>query len=605
VTLALPPLHLKYRKKSGYPIGEDEHWYFVSGKTVFYVRDGDYCALVGADPNTFELLDPPIARDAKRVWVWGDEIKGANGASFAWIDQPNTRWTDGRNTYDTDTKLDPSASSETVVGIGGVAGHDLTLTRNGYYLDGVLIDGWTPETHRAGPLGFIEAESYLYSHSSLEGGSVLVWTKSYNDVPLAAYIHDTSLDCWRLSEPVPPASMLLTMPIGPLITREEFNTILECWPDEDQHADWSLRFETPTIDVVIWPIARSISVKGDVECSFIQPSGDRPTESVYPARTPGVCAAIRSAVDLILSECPPLSFKTLEELIARIPKEHSSYSFASDNPAMIEGRFNIIIQDGSHGQRGVWIDTLRGGVILRMAVSVEDNGFLSPACFSGPISLWEQVDDEGFEPAAFSAERRGIWRAIVDEVVRDAPVQRAATRKGATRAKTKEPWAEPSVWRDALVGLLALLAPSLVKSKAKQIAKALSRAADAGEQDGAWEALMDALESQGLLQTFDKQELLEAVERCVDFASAAGIKGRYALSGHAPAKSFYDIAEDFERWLQPQGFCLLWPSGTFRSSGDDHFPAVIVRVSHTDQIIEVAEALGDGRGFTQTLTGSR
>jgi len=122
-------------------------------------------------------------------------------------------------------------------------------------------------------------------------------------------------------------------------------------------------------------------------------------------------------------------------------------------------------------------------------------------------------------------------------------------------------------------------------------------------EDAAWEALLDGLEEHGLLITFDKQDLVQAVVLCQAMASAAGLAGSCDLSDQSPGHSFLDIAIDFERWLEPRGSRLLWPRGSWRSSGDDHYPAAIVQAGSIDAVVQAAEGLGGGRAFAPTWSG--
>ena len=569
----------------------------LCGPRVFALADSGYQWLKGADADSFEMLGSGLARDSKGIWYHGERIAGANAAGFTWIDRYSRRWTDGAGQYfELGHRLEPRRGAAELVQLP-VANTMLEVIDREYWLEGIRIEGWHADRQRPGALGCIEDDNYLYSCFSMSAGGVFVWTREYADFPLLACVHDRDRNCWHAAQPVPRAETLATMPRGLLMTREEFDTLFDGLPRGEDYAQVSTTLTEPEVAMTRWRDSRSLNIRGAVSYD-LNWTDDYCLETVEPARTPAFCLAVRRALDLFLESMAPLPFADFKAALARVPAKVGIRSFDLD-PLPDGARTQIIVQTGSEMPKGVWIDSLRDGSILRMAVWLEDTGFLGTECHSGPEILWAQTNNDGFTSERWTAERRAIFRACVRVLLTQFPSSKSARAPRAART-------EPSLtqWcRDSLPQLVGFLVPQLPARKRQSLVKDVRAAADGEEESAAalvWEALLDVLEQQQLLVTFDKQQLLEAVELCRTLATAAGLAGRYEISGTARADSFLDIARDFERWLEPLGHELRWPQGSLRSSGDDLFPTVIVQAVQGQDIDDTLAPLGGGRRFAPT-----
>ena len=156
--------------------------------------------------------------------------------------------------------------------------------------------------------------------------------------------------------------------------------------------------------------------------------------------------------------------------------------------------------------------------------------------------------------------------------------------------------------RETLPGLIEELMPEEGKAARTRIVKTIRDAAGTDDDDAArltFEALLDALELQGLLVTLDKQQLRQALEDCQRVAKLRGVSEDYAMRPTVRGENVLEIASDFAQWLEPRGYQLLWVRGSVRSAGDDEFPFVFVPAVSETSICEAVAALGAGCLFSR------
>ncbi len=628
-TLRLPPFSpLSVVDREAQPDEHNHCRYALSGDKVFYVDGESYKALDGADPASFELLGFGVARDASSVWASGVHMAGARPGRFAWVSALHRRWTDGANVYEYGERLTPERASATLIELPAL--HS-TLEVNGddYRFEGALIEGWHRSMHRLAPLGCIEDDEHYYTCYSVEGGGILVWTREYSDYPLLHYRRDGEQQRWLPTGPVPPAERLKSIPSGLLMTREEFDTLFDCLPRGAEFGTVESSYESPSIVMTRWRDARSMNIRGDVEYG-LHWQKEIQTEHIRPIRTPAVCDAIREALDVVLNFTAPLSMATLNQLMARVTSKDGFEGFAIDAGGA-NGKTFLLVQSAKTLLRGAWVDSMRGEQVARIGVWIDDNGFLGAEFLLGPATAWGEGSNEGFVPAPSTAQWRADYRRRVAAFLKQVADPQAGkkgrsgkTGKGGkaagsaadTAASLAEAQFATLAWcADMLPGLLSLLAPRLKKADVKQVIAAVRTGVETSAQGektaeavelsdlaeaAAWETVLDELERRELLITFDKQELVQAVSLCNALAVAAGIDREFTISDRVRGDSFLEIAQDFERWLEPAGWCLLWPQGSWRSSGDDYFPAVIAAADAVEDIVNAARALGERCSFTVT-----
>ena len=605
-TLRAAPVSIAATNEGGWQDDASRHrHYAISGDAVFNVASESFLALADADATTFERLGRSMARDAHRVWCSGEPVAGARAAGFAWIDAAGRRWTDGVDVYDDDTRLSSERAAIRTVDVPLSRGR-LERVGDGFRFEGAVVDGWHVDTHRVGALGCVEDASCFYSLSNGEGGSVLAWTRGYEDHPLLHYELDVTAECWRPAGPMPSIEQLRRMPTGQLLTGEELDTLLDCLPRGEAFEWTQSTYEVPAVVLRRWRDSRTLELLGSVRYHVMMWLDEAPTETIRPMRTPGLCVAIREAFDTILDTASPVSEETLHRALSRLDGGRTTQTFAVDID-VDGGRASVLLEGGPDRPDGMSIEWKAGREVLRVGVRIGEGGFLAAEFLSRPASIWGAWSGKGFSAARSTAEVRAGVRRCVQAFLDRVPA--AAAPRDLERHDTAASVA--SAWcRDTLPGLVAMLVPRIDESEASRFvsrvrAAVAAAAKDESEsaEDAAWEALLDGLEEHDLLVTFDKQDLVQAVALCQTMASAAGLAGAYALSDRAPGDSFLDIAIDFERWLEPAGWRLLWPRASLRSSGDDHFPAVIVGTGSVGDVVLAAEALGGSRTFDATWSG--
>lgn len=552
-----------------------------------------------ADANSAELLNVELLRDKNHILYFGELVNGAKAMGFAWLDMNERHWTDGLNQYKGADLFDQKVRFFPEVD------RDLSLSGNEYFLDGKKIEGWSSLSHQQSNIHCIEDSQYYYTCFTHSNGAILVWPKTYSNHALAHYKLDKNSDTWSLVGAVPLVASLDAIPQGTIITREEFDTLFDSINPSAGYEDIESVFTEPDFVVTRWRDARSLNIKGDVNYGAMWYGDMECNETVTPTRTPAIYQQIRVAINRMLNYESPISFATLNDLVERLPTETNVYVFSLKNKVNgIEIEANMDVQSGVDSVRGVWIDAKINEQVLRMMVT-EENDFLSGMCYTGPLSVFKQLDYDGFEAEGWTAERRILFRQLIAEFLENVPAVRVSKGK-----KPFEPqWANPCI-----AGIVDLIAPQLNKAKRKQLVNTILDACNAevpehltiaggdyATPEGvAWETLLEVLESEELLVTFDKDNPFAAVGLCNQLAGTVGFKDEYEPSEDENGESFYTIARDFDRWLAPQGYCLIWPQNSLSTSGDDCFPAVIAPTDKLGAINEQLAALGGYRRFLYT-----
>ena len=404
--------------------------YFLDKDGVYELHGTELLVEEGFDSQTFSVLahgDNVYLRDAHRAALARGEglpcieLEGAVGSDFTGIPgHPHVTdgkhiWLAGKRCRKLEGKPLPQPSGEARGAKKSAepmdTGHEPRIVKGRWTLQGAVIEGWQPDRPRTSAIGGFEDDLYRYSCFTGEGGGILVWTREYADFPLLSYELDEARKVWRPPGPVPAATALSDMPRGPLLTDEEHETLFACIPRGEAHELVQMTFEEPAMEVTRWRDSRSFSVRGAVNYGYMRFDAEI-NESIAPIRTPAACVAIRRALDVIMDSIAPLPYPDFKAALTRVPVKQSLAAFDLD-PARAGGRTQVIVQSGKDVQRGIWVDTVREGRILRMSVQEEQNGLLATECWTGPEQRWEQTDNEGFERAHWQVERRRLFRECI------------------------------------------------------------------------------------------------------------------------------------------------------------------------------------------------
>jgi hypothetical protein len=309
---------------------------------------------------------------------------------------------------------------------------------------------------------------------------------------------------------------------------------------------------------------------------------------------------IRSALERVLADAAPLSFDALDQLILRIPPDKSGWCYP------VEGA-SVLIQDKTHEVPGVWVDeridnerAARGGVYI-------NNRFFNSWYGFGPATAFESGSDNDFGSDGWNAERRATFRRRIQSLLALYPPLRKAERKPRKKRAVNDSGIDTGLFSDLLKQLLPTAKVNERKTILKRIVAASGedREAMPGVEECfspvglAWEALLDELEAANVLGTFDVQNPSEAFATSQHLAEAVGIEAKYELGDESTGESI-GIATDFDRWLESQNHCLIWPTGALRCDDDEKFHAIIVSNANIDTVLQLIERLGPTRGVATT-----
>jgi hypothetical protein len=305
---------------------------------------------------------------------------------------------------------------------------------------------------------------------------------------------------------------------------------------------------------------------------------------------------MRATIERFLAAQPALDYDDLAALELRLERTEASASWKGDEPT-----HQVWIHDGTDGApRGVLLHVqIDHATMERYTVTVDDEGWITSAYLTGPMSHWSNADDNAFTPIAPSSDRRARIRDIVESLLL-LPVMR-----GTPKREVQWKNAVKQLTTTALRDIVDLLTPALQPSRRRTLRTEIIATLDAAPTDWdpqgsnaewltpsgvLWEALLERLSDALFLITFDRQQPESALERCRASAAACGIERRFRPEPEPEAA--LDMARTFHQWLDRFGFTLLWPQGGLRNSGDDEFLAVIVEQRHVERIIDLGAQLG-------------
>lgn len=428
-----------------------------------------------------------------------------------------------------------------------------------------------------------------------EGGHLHVWEKSWSTKPINHFQRDEERTCWLPT----PLEDELWPEEAPLLSDEEFDTLLESVPPAMSHG-MVTTWQNPPLSMTrqTKPYI-SIAIDTPLRCRVSRILGEDRLTVDMPLRSRNQLTRARRLFERALADALPASINQLDELVRRIPPDDTLAEFEMPDD-------NLQIQDGRDNLRGAWLSLRQGEQAMRrLAIWTDGDGFLGGCNLSGPIALWgANTSDERFTGEAWTAELRQQWRNAINQFLADVPAQRQPAKKSGK--------AQAALTKKEMTRLCELLAPTLSGKERSAMVSALNQAQTAAPdpdladtrwgQPGAqlWEELLDQLENHGLLHGFDKQQPLDATDACNALAQRAGIDEHYTPSDDCGNDSFFDVAQDFTRWLAPRNYTLLWPQGSLRWDGDDIFPAVITPTANTDEIDQLVGKLGGYPRFTRT-----
>lgn len=615
-SLRAPPRHAQMPTEHGYVGGTP---YFISAGKVYSL----YCDRVGhqidlfgdadADAASFEILHIPLSRDAKHIWFNGRLLPQANPSTFEWIDPSYLFWTDGSVFY-IHGKPMPSAWLEAArAGTLSIITRDLIAVGSRYYLDGIEIAD-TRQLRAA--CGCFCDDDFYYQYQDGSNKAILVWSKQITEKPVAVYTLNSDKTAWVPEDDS--AEPLLFEDGQPVLSREEFDTLVESMPPGDDFDQITSSLQAPENQIIrmrtqAWgkkgrqsdknyfiQIRTSPTDALHYQCSSITGTGK--LEEIYdPVDTRPTRRRVRAALERFLNWAPPLSFATLLALEQRIATGQSSMQFETSDTL-------LTIQNGNDNLRGVWVDMRQAGnVAERAIVMVEDSGFLSTWFGTGPTEAFGE-DIERFEETPWDLGRRQRFREHIARFLSETPIQQPLERKAEECKQVPDSNAAP---RTEFARLLELLAPDCcaadrTKLLEKILAESRTEPGDAclaelldTPEIRAWSALLDELEELGLLETFERDEPSSALATCQQLACAAAIKDHYELGDEALG-DMLDVITDFNAWLMVRGYCLLWPLGAPRCDDEERYPAIIVARQHAAEAASLLVTVDSQFGLSET-----
>lgn len=559
--------------------------YFRCGDAIGYIDRGQYQWLAEAHAASFECLGEWLARDAQHTWYGSEIVADADPASFAWINRSWGRWRDARQLY----VFNEAMPLDSIVYEQG-----MVFRLGCYHFDGLPVSGWTGDTHKFHAFGCIEDDRYFYTWRPHEGGHLSIWEKPWSARPINDYHRDEQRTRWQAA----PLDANPWPEDAPLLSDEEFDTLLESVPpamSQGMVTTW----KNPPLSITRQTEPyRRIQIEAPIRCTITRDPVDQHFDIWMSSKSRNMTTQARRLLERALADALPASIELLDDLIRRIPPDDTLAEFE------IAGG-NLQIQDGRDNLRGAWLSLRQSEQQMRrLAIWTNDDGFLGGCNLSAPIALWDaSTSDERFTGEVWTAELRLQWRNAINQFLADVPAQRQAAKKSGK--------AQAALTKKEMTHLCELLAPTLSGKERSAMVSALNQAQTAAPdpdladtkwgKPGAqlWEELLDQLENHGLLHGFDKQQPLDATDACNALAQRAGIDEHYTPSDDCGNDSFFDVAQDFTRWLAPRSYTLLWPQGSLRWDGDDIFPAVIVPTANTGEIDQLVGKLGGYARFSR------